>query len=152
GVADVGHVVEVAQRVGVGERAVLAPSLDVVAALDVVQAAVLAPVGAGVDAAGAVEGEAGGVAAALGGQLEDVPLGVVAPDGLAEEVGRRLRAGGLDAHLGGAGAAVGAVDPAVGPPRQAAGDGVGVLQAEARQVDLGPLDGPVATVAVGVEE
>ena len=39
GVAGVGHVVEEAEGVGVGERAVLAPAIDVVAALDVVQTA-----------------------------------------------------------------------------------------------------------------
>ena len=95
GVAVVGHVVEEAEGVGVGERAVLAPALDVVAALDVVEAAVVAPVGAGEEAACVVELDAEGVAAAFGEDLEDVRVGVVAPDGLAEEIGG-VRSGSVE--------------------------------------------------------
>src|SRR5262249_43242980 len=116
GVALVRHVFKVAQRVRIRERAVLAPALDVIAALDVVQAAILAPVRAGVDAADVVDGDAEGVAATLGEQLEDVILRVIAPDRLTEKVDRLAVLLQLDLDLGGAGAAMRAVDPAVWTP------------------------------------
>ena len=90
GVPGVRHVVEVAERVRVRQRPVLAPAFDVVPALHVVDAAEVAPVGAGIDAAGVVELDAEGVAATLGEELEDVALGVVSPDGLAEEIRNQL--------------------------------------------------------------
>jgi len=84
-------VVEESEGVGVGEGAVLSPGLDVVAALDVVEASVVAPVGAGVEASLVVEDDTEGVAATFGEDFEEVPGGVVAPDGLALEVGGRRR-------------------------------------------------------------
>src|SRR5262245_32324807 len=86
-VASVRHVLEEAVGIGVGQRAVLAPALDVIATLDVMEAAECAPVGPGVDPSLVVELDPEGVAAALRKQLEDVALGMIAPDCLPEEIG-----------------------------------------------------------------
>ena len=91
----------------------------------------------------AVEVEAPGVAAALAEQLEALRERVVAPDALLE----------LDAaDVGRDRAALAAVEPAVRPPGQRVGDGVGVLHAEAGEQHLGVAVGHVVAVAVGVEE
>ncbi len=127
-----GHVVEEAEGVGIGEWAVLAPAFDVVAALDVVEAAEVAPVGAGEEAALVVEFYAEGIAAAFCEDFEKVFIGVVAPDGLAEKIGRSLLfSWNFYFHFGGAGGTLCAVDPAIGTAGERVGDGVRVLQAKA---------------------
>ena len=70
--AVVTDVVEVAERVGIVQRAVLAERLPVVAALDAVEHDEPADVGAGEELAVAVEVEAPHVAAALAEQLESL--------------------------------------------------------------------------------
>ena len=68
---------------------------------------------------------------------------VVAPDALLE----------LDAaDVGGHRAPLRPVEPAVGPPGQRVGEGVGVLHAEALEQHLGVAVGHVVVVLVGVEE
>ena len=135
--------VEVAERVGIVERAVLAERLPVVSSLDAVEHDEPADVGAGEELAVAVEVEAPHVAAALAEELEPPGPRVVAPDALLE----------LDpADLGRDGAPLQAVEPAVRPPGQGVGHRVGVFHAEAGQEHLGIAVGPVVAVAVGVEQ
>src|SRR4051812_46059860 len=97
----------------------LAPALDVVPPLNVMQATILAPVGARKDPAGVVESDAEGVASSLGEDLEAVLRRVVAPDRLAQKVGRLLLFRNLHAYLGRAGATLRPVEPSVRPPAQA---------------------------------
>ena len=69
--------------------------------------------------------------------------GMISPDALLE----------LDAaDLGGDGAPLQAIEPAVGPPGQRVGHRVGVFHAEAGEQDLGIAVGHVVAVAVGIEE
>ena len=141
--AVVTDVVEVTERVGIVERAVLAERLPVVAALDAVEHDEPADVGAGEELAVAVEVEAPHVAPALAEQLESPRARVVAPDALLE----------LDpADPGRHRAPLEAVEPAVGPPGQGVGHRVGVFHAEAGQEHLGVAVGPVVAVAVRVEQ
>src|SRR5262249_35987950 len=136
-------VVEVAEGEGVVQRAVLGEALPVVAALHPVEQDEPAVVGAVEEVAVAVEGEPPGVAAALAEQLE----------------GPRQRVEGAYPRLehdtpypGGHGAALTAVEPAVRPPGERVGDGVGVLHAEAAQEDVRIIVGDIVAVTVGVEE
>ena len=100
------------------------------------KAARIAAVVPGVDAAQIIDFDAEGIAAPFGEDFEPLLFGVIAPDVLADHVDRGILA--ARAHnVGGDGTAVGAVKPAVGPPAQAVGAGVGVLQAEALQMDDG---------------
>ncbi len=80
------HRLEVAEGVGIGERAVLLEALAIIAALDVVEAARIAAVVAGEDAALLVDLDAEGVAAPFGEDLEALLLGMIAPDVLADHV------------------------------------------------------------------
>ena len=143
-VAGVRHVLEPAEGVGIHQRAVFTPAFDVSAALFVVDTTGVAVVGAGEGAAFAVEFEAVGVAAALGEDFKLMGARMVAPDGLAKET---------DAFDGrGAGAAVRAVEPAVGAPGETIRAGVGVFDAEAGEMHLGVAVGAVGAIAVGIEE
>jgi len=80
-------------------------------------------------------------------------FGLIAPDGLAEEVGDFFGVfGERGFDVGDAGGALRPVEPAVGAPGQAAGDGVSVFEAEAGEVDDGIAVGDVVAVFVGIEE
>ena len=141
--AGVTNVIEVAERVGIMERPVLAERLPVIAPLDAVEHDEPAHVGAGEELALAVEVEAPHVAPTLAEELEPLADRVVAPDALLK----------LDAaDLGRDGAPLQAVEPAVGPPGQRVRHRVGVFHAEARQEHLGIAVGPIVAVAVGIEE
>src|SRR5262245_54508925 len=99
--------IEITERVGIVERAVLAERLPVVSPLDPVEHDEPADVRAGEEPAAAVEVEAPHVAAAFAEQLESPGARVVAPDALLE----------LDpAHPGRHRAALEPVEPAVGAP------------------------------------
>src|SRR5262249_53906581 len=150
------HCGEVAEGVGIGQRAVLAEALLVVAALDVVEATRVAPVVAGVHPTLGVEFQAEGIAAALGEDLVTATLGVVAPDKLTHRVNGTPGAdttglaGTLD--LSGDGAALASVEPAVGAPAQAVDDRVRIFEPEAFQQHLGIAVGHVVVVAVRIEK
>ena len=131
------HVFEPTERVRIGERAVLAPALDPIAALLVVHAARRAVVRAGEDAAFAVDLEAVSVAAAFGMDFEDLANRMEAPDALAFPADV-LAAPAADVPRGGA--AVGSVEPAVHAPLQAGRGAVRVLEAEAAELDFGVAD------------
>src|SRR5690606_5033674 len=73
-----------------------------------------------------------------------------APDHLA--LPGDLLAGGGIFHLAGGGGAVDAVEPAVGAPLEVAHDGVGVLDAEASEPNLGIGVGHVVAIGVGIEQ
>src|SRR5262249_40757246 len=118
--------VDEAEGVGVVQRAVLAPALDVVASLDVM-AERLGGVAAREELAVPIEVDAPGVAAALGEQLELLCPRAIAPDALLE-----LDAADVGRHR----ATLRAVEPAVGAPGQRVGEGVGVVHAEALEQDL----------------
>src|SRR2546423_570345 len=77
------HCLEEAKGVRVGEDAMLLETLAIVAALHVVEAARVAAVVPGVDAAPVIDLDAEGVAASLGEDLETTLLGMIAPDVLA---------------------------------------------------------------------
>ena len=132
-VALVAHVLEPAEGIRIGERAVFAPAFDAVAALLVVHAA-SGSVRAGKEAAFAVEVEAEGVSAALGVDFKSLLLRMVAPDALAFPF-HVLGVGTAD--VAGGGAAVGTVQPAVHAPLQIRGDAVRVFEAEAAELDFG---------------
>src|SRR5437660_303040 len=87
--------VEVAERIGVVQRSMLAKPLDVIAALDVM-AQRLGGVAAGEELAVPIEVDPPGVAAALGEQLELPGPWMIAPDALlkldAANVGRHRAA------------------------------------------------------------
>ena len=108
------------------------------------QAARLAVIRTGEDAALRIELDGERVATALGKDLEVAAHGMITPDGLAEE----LHA--LDVRR--AGAAVRAVKPAVRPPRERVRAAVRVFEAEAGELHLGRAVGDVVTVLVRVEE
>ena len=137
------NVVEVAERVGIVQRPVLSERLPVVASLNAVKHDEAADVGAGEELAVAVEVEAPHVATALAEQLESLGRRMISPDTLLE----------LDApNLGGDGASLQTVEPAVRAPGQRVCHRVGVFHAEAGEKDLGIAIGPIVAVAVGVEE
>src|SRR4051812_38783697 len=108
------HGVDVAEGVGIVERAVLVEALDVVAPLHVV-AERLGGVAAGEELAMAVEVDAPGVAAPLGEQLELPGPGVIAPDALLERDA---------ADVGSDRAPLRPIQPAVRPPGERVGEGV----------------------------
>ena len=143
------HVLEVAEGIGIGERAVLAPVLHAVHALVKVHAAGAATIGAGEDAALAVDVQAEGIAATLAIDFEDLGLGVIAPHHLAFPF-HIFRGGAAD--VAGGGAAIDAIEPAVRPPLQVVGHGMGVLQAEAGECHLGVAIRNAIIVRVGVEK
>jgi hypothetical protein len=149
GVALMLHVLKPAEGVGIGERAVFAPAFDAVAALLIVHATGGATVGAGEDAALAVDVQAEGIAAAFGVDFEDLAAGMVAPDALAFPL--HVFGGGA-ADIAGGGAAVGAVEPAVHAPLQAGGDAVGVLQAEATERDFGIAVRKAVVIGIRIAE
>ena len=133
-IAFVLHVLKIAEGIRIGERAVFAPAFDAIAALLEVHATGLAAVGAGEDAALAVNVEAEGVAAAFGVDFEGLLLRMVAPDALAlpfHILGVRA------ADIAGGGAAIRTVEPAVHAPLQIGGDAMRVFQAEAAELHLG---------------
>ena len=134
-VALMAHVLKPAKGVGIGQRAVLAPAFDAVAALLVVHAA-RGSVGAGEEAAFAVDLQAEGVAAAFRVDFKGLLDGVVAPDALALPF-HVLGIGA--AHVASGGAAVRAIEPAVHAPLQTSGNAVGVLQAKAAELHLGSV-------------
>ncbi len=118
--------IEVAERVGVVQGPVLAEALEVVGSLNVMTER-LGGVAAREQLAVPVEVDAPGVAAALGEQLEPFGWWVIAPDALL-----KLDAPDLRGHR----AALGPVQPTVGPPGQRVGEGVGVLHAKALEQHL----------------
>src|SRR5687768_11378501 len=122
-IAIVRHVREEPIRMRVRERPVLTPTLHVVAALDEVEPALIAPIGSGKQTTLAIEGHAKGVSAAFGKQFELVPFGMIPPDCLPEKA--------YAANGSSAGAALRAIKPAVRPPGEAVGHRVCVLQAKA---------------------
>ena len=135
--------VEVAERVRIVKRPVLAERLPVIAPLDAVEHDEAAHVGAGEELAVAVEVEAPHVAPALAEELEPLARRVVAPHALLK----------LDAaDPGRDGAPLQAVEPAVRPPGERVRHRVGVFHAEARQEHLGIAVGPIVAVAVRIEE
>ena len=138
------HVREGAVRIRPVERAVLRPVLLVASAGYPVEAAAVAAVVAGERAPLAVERQRPRIASALREQLEDVGLGVIAPDGLAE---KRHAADARRAR-----AAVHAVEPSIGAPRQAVGERVRVLEPEAGQPHFGLAVGEPVAGRVPIEE
>ena len=101
-----------------------------------------------------VEPEPEGVPAAFREDLERPRVRMISPHHAAFEVDagriRRIEAGSDDAARGGA--ALAAVEPAVRSPHEAVGDGMRVLEPEAREAHLGRSVRHVVAVAVGVEE
>src|SRR5215471_277293 len=112
------HGWEVAEGVGVGQRAVLAEALLQIGALDVVEAARVAAVVAGEDTALAVDLQTESVAAALGEDFIAARLRMVAPDELAHRMHRRLLAA-VTPDMARDGAALTGIQPTVRPPLQA---------------------------------
>src|SRR5262245_27527003 len=123
--------------------AMLAKALPIVTALHLVEHRIGANVGAGDQLAARVEVDAPRIASSFGKQFELPSTWMVAPDALLE---------GGPANVGGHGAALSAVQPAIGPPSERIGDGVGGFHAEAFEQDLGTAVGLVVAVAIGVEE
>ena len=127
---------------------------EVEAALDIMPAARLPAVVAGVEPALGVELETEGVAAALGENLVGARVRVITPHHAALEVhagrGRRIEAGPRDATR--RRAALSAVQPAVGSPDETVRRRVRVLEAEAREPDFGRAVGNVVPIAVRVEQ
>src|SRR4029450_310056 len=80
--AGVRHVFEVSIGVRVGQRPMLAPPLDVVAALDVVQAAIRPPIRPRIQPPLIVELDAERIAATFGEDFEAVLLRLIAPNAL----------------------------------------------------------------------
>src|SRR5207244_1708952 len=109
---------------------------------DIVEAARVAAVVAGEDAAFGINLDAERVAAPFRINLETLLFGMIAPHVLADHLDRRVLAP-RPSDVGRHRAAVGAVEPAVGPPAQIAGAGVRVLQAEALQMHDGVAGGCV---------
>ncbi len=152
-----GHHRQFAEGIGVARWAEL-PGIDalheVEPALDEVPTAGAPAVVSGVEAADGIELESVGVAAAFGEDLEGPCLRVVAPHHATFEV-HAGRVRGIEArstHATGHGAALTAVEPSIGSPGEAIGDGVGVLESKAREAYLGWAVRDVVAVAVGVEE
>ena len=109
-----------------------------------VQAAGAAAVGAGETAAPAVELEAVRVAAALSEDFEGPGIGMITPDGLAFEMD--------PGNCRCARAALCPIDPAVGPPVEAVGRGMRILQSEPAQPDFRVGIRPVILIPVRVKE
>ena len=143
-VALVRHVLEPPEAIRAHRGAVLGPAFDVERTLRVVQAARLAVVRTGEDAALRIELDGEGVAAALGEDLEVAAHGMVTPDGLAEEFHA------LDVRR--AGAAVSTVKPAIGPPRERVRAAVRVFEAEAGEFYFRGAIGDVVAVLIRIEE
>ena len=137
------HVLEVAVGVRIVQRAVLGEAFDVVAALHLVQADDVAAVRAGDGVAVAIEVESPGVAAPFAEQLEALGRRMVAPDAL-------LKADA--ANVGRHGAALRAIEPAVGAPLQRVDHRVRVFHAEAGEQHLGIAVGHVVAIAIGIEQ
>src|SRR5579864_4799823 len=115
----------------------LAPPLDVVATLDVIEAAVLAPVRAGKCPPNIVKLQSKRIAAAFGEDFKHVLFRMITPNGLAQEIGCLRLLFDFDLDLRGTGAALGAVNPAVRSPFEIAGHGVRVFEAEAGEMHDG---------------
>ena len=129
----------------------LAEPLAGIAALDIVEAAGVSSVVSGKDPPLGVDLEAEGVASALREDLVASRLGMVAPDELAHGVERWFVAAEASDRPRN-GAALRAVEPAVRPPTQMAGDGVRILDAEPLEQDLRIAVGHVVPVTIGIEE
>src|SRR5688572_14306593 len=110
------HVLEVAESEGVVKGPMLGKALDVIGALGVMESSRRSVVCSRKQSSLAVKFHAPGISAALGEKLELFRLWVIAPDGLSQEF--------HPLHVGGGGASLGAVQPAVRPPVQAVGHGV----------------------------
>src|SRR5882724_6864455 len=116
------------------------------------EAAGVAAVVAGKDAALGIDLDAESIAAALAEDLELFRLRLITPDRLALDVRNRFLIQPGTRDLRGDGAAVRAIEPAVRPPAQAVGHGVCVLDAETREVDNRIAVGDVVVVLVGIEK
>jgi len=143
GVSGVGHVFEVAIGVRIVQRAMLGEAFDVVGSLHLVQADDVAGIGARHYVAVAVEVESPGVAAPFAEQLEAFGGRVVAPDALLKTDAANVRRDG---------AALRAVEPAVGAPLQGIDHGVRVFHAKTLEQHLGVAVGQVVAVLVGIEQ
>ena len=133
---------EIAVRMRIMERAMLAEAFDEIRSLNVVLEWFRCIAG-GEQVAESIEFDAPGIAAPFGEQLKSIPARMKAPDAL-------LKA--YAANKGGDRAPLGAVQPAVWPPRQRVGEGVCVFHAEASQQDLGRPVRMIVAVAIGVEQ
>src|SRR6185503_12454331 len=128
----------------IGQGPMFSPALHVITALDVVKAALIAPIGAGVKPPFAVEFHTKRISASFGEQFKLARRWMIAPDGLAEKTNA------FDG--GGAGAALRSVEPAIGSPRQAVGHRMGIFQAEAREVHFRLNVRNVVAVPIGIKQ
>ena len=138
-----------------GERGrqlpVLLEPLPREAPLHVVKSTGIAAVVAREQPAGSVELNPEGIPSPLGEDLVAPRRRVVAPDALPGRNDRRsIRPGATDAA--GDRAPLGGVEPAIGPPAEIVGDRVGILDAEALQMDDRIAVGLIVPVGVGIEE
>src|SRR4051812_25445052 len=116
----VAHRLQETECIGISKCAMLLEAFAVIAALHIMEAARIAAVVPGKNAAQAVDLDAERIAAAFRENLETLLIRLISPNMLADHRhGRALVAG--DGNLRGDGAAVGAVQPAIGPPMEAAG-------------------------------
>ena len=136
------------------ELAGVGPLLEVVAALLVMPAAGLGSIVAAEEPSVAIQLEPEDIPAALGEQLVLPGHRMIAPDHATLEMDARraLRIESRPHHAAGGGAALPSVDPPIGAPDQSIGHGMGVLQAEAGEVDDRRTIGHVVAIGVGKEE
>jgi hypothetical protein len=139
----VGHMLEVTVSVRIMERAVFAECFPVVTALNSVQHAVRPEI-SGVDQlAFIVEIQAPGIAAAFAKQLEAMSDWMITPNTL-------LKFDAVDFRSDGA--ALTAIEPAIGSPGERIRDRVGVFHAESGEQYFGVGIGHVVAVAVGIKQ
>ena len=151
------HHRQFAERVGVARRAELAgvdALHEIEAALRVVPTARVAAIMAGVEPTLGVDLEAVRVATALGEYLVGAGVGMIPPHHATLEInpGRVRRIGAGPRYATGGRTALPAVKPAIEPPHQTVGDGVGVFEAEAGEPHFRRAVGDVVPVGIRVEQ
>ena len=142
---------EEAEGERVRQLAVLFEPLSGEAPLHVVEATGVAAVVAREQPTGSVELDPEGIPSPFGEDLVASRRRVVAPDALAGRQHRRGR-GPRAADATADRAPLGGVEPAIGPPAEIVGNRVGILDAEALQMDDRIAVGLIVPVGVGIEK
>src|SRR5688572_14896042 len=121
------HRREIAERIRIRELAVFLETSEQIAALHAVEAARVAAVVPGATSALTIEPDVERIAAALRVDFKSPRLWMIPPDALSHDVRDRCAIEPRPGDVRGDGRALCGVEPAVRPPPQRIGRGVGVL-------------------------
>ena len=126
--------------------------LAVITPLHIVEATGVSPVVSRENPPAGIDLEAEGIASPFAKDFVDPGAGMIAPDALPLRADGRVGTVLRTADNAGDGAPLGAVQPAIGTPAEAVGDGVRVFEAEPLEMHGRVAIGTIVVIAVGIEQ